>query len=129
MLLKPKCFVFPQTFLFVLKIAEATIKIYLHMNVLKVCRNFRFPPLAPRDLKKKGLSNKTIISQSQFDVGSHVKTEENHARFLSNEYARSLHGLKVTTISSKYFPTGNGLDVMSSIKYHSSVATALNDAW
>lgn len=45
------------------------------------------------------------------------------------EYARSLHGLKVTTISSKYFPTGNGLDVMSSIKYHSSVATALNDAW
>ena len=44
MLLKPKCFVFPQTFLFVLKIAEATIKIYLHVNVLKVCRNFRFPP-------------------------------------------------------------------------------------
>lgn len=84
-------------------------------------------PRATRSEKERAV--KTNISQSQFDIGSHVKTEENHAKFLSNEYARSLHGLKVTTISSKYFPTGNGLDVMSSIKYHSSVATALNDAW
>lgn len=43
-----------------------------------------FPPSRRRTWKKIELSNKTPISQSEFDVRSHVKTEVSHANILSN---------------------------------------------